>query len=141
MEIVRRADADSVNLYSGELVTLNDSTSNKVLHCNGTLNQPLLFWFSQRSPLPPGDYNITIRAKINSTDGGFRVDLSDEEGQDILLSKDFSSIDFVENQWINLTVSFRNMLPLPDFEIKTVLLPQNADLYVDYVEVRQIVPK
>jgi uncharacterized membrane protein len=131
-------DTGSLNLYSGELVTSTNSTSNKVLHCNGTLEQPLMFWFSQRSPLPPGDYNITMKTKINSTDETFRVDVCADEGQNILLSGNFSSTDIVKDQWTNFTVSFRSALPLADFEIKTVLFPGNVDIYLDYVEVRQI---
>jgi uncharacterized membrane protein len=134
-------DFGSLNLYSGELVTLPNSTSSRVLHCNGTFEQPLMFWFSPRNPLPSGDYTITMKAGINRTDGVFRVDICADGGQNILQSKNFSLTDFgKDQQWTNLAISFRTAQPLADFEIRTILLPGNADIYLDYVEVRQIEP-
>jgi uncharacterized membrane protein len=134
-------DFGSLNLYSGELVTLPNSTSNKVLHCNGTFEQPLMFWFSPRNPLSPGEYAITMKAGINGTDGAFRVDMCSDRGQNTLISKNFSSTDFAKDQqWTNLTVSFHTVQPIPDFEVRTILLPGNADIYLDYFEVRQIEP-
>jgi uncharacterized membrane protein len=134
-------DFGSLGLYGGELMTLPNSTSSKVLHCNGTFQQPLMFWFSPRNPLPPGDYNITVKAGINRTDEVFRVDMCVNGGRDILLSKNFSSTDFVKDQqWTNLTISFRTAQPVADFEVRTILFPGNADIYLDYVEFRQINP-
>jgi uncharacterized membrane protein len=134
-------DYSSLNLYAGELVKLPNSTSLKVLHCNGTFEEPLMFWYSPRNPLPPGEYNITLRARINRTDVTFGVDVCADSGQKILLSKNFSATDFAKDQeWTNLTIPFHAAQPLADFEVKTVLFPEKADIYLDYVDVKQINP-
>ena len=132
---------DSLGLYAGELTTSPNSTRDYVLHYNGTFEQPLMFWYGPRNPLPPGDYNITMRLRINGTDQSFGVDVCADKGQSILLSKNFSSTDFAEDrEWMNLTISFHTAQPIADFEVKTTLFPENADIYLDYVEVNQINP-
>jgi uncharacterized membrane protein len=134
-------DYSSLNLYTGELTKSPNSTSEKVLHCNGTFEESLMFWYSPRNPLPPGDYNITMKVRINITDVTFGVDVCADSGQKILLSKNFSSTDFAKDQeWTNLTILFYTAQPLADFEVKTVLFPEKADIYLDYVDVKQINP-
>ncbi len=132
---------DSLNLYAGELTKSPNSTGDKVLHFNGTFEQPLMFWYGPRNPLPPGDYNITMRVKINGPDESFGVDVCADNGQSILLSKNFSSTDFAgDREWMNLAISFHNAQPIADFEVKTILFPEKADIYLDYVEVNQVNP-
>lgn len=136
-----RYDYNSLNLYSGELTKSPNSTSDFVLHCNGSFEHSVMFWYSPRHPLPPGDYNITIRVRINGTGELFGVDVCADSGQNVLLSKNFSSMEFVqEPEWTNLTIQFDTAQPLADFEVRTVLFPERADIYLDYVDLRQINP-
>jgi uncharacterized membrane protein len=134
-----RYDYNSLNLYSGDLTTSLNSTSDMVLHYNGSFGHSLMFWYSPRNPLPPGDYNITMRMKVNGTDELFGVDVCTDTGQNVILSENFSSTDFVQQaQWTNLTIQFHNTQPLADFEVRAVCFSGKANIYLDYVDVDQI---
>jgi uncharacterized membrane protein len=134
-------DYNSLDLYSGELTTSPNSTSDLVLYYNGSLGQSPIFWYSPSVPLPPGDYNITMRVKISGTGELFGVNICTDSGQNILLSKNFSAAEFAqEPEWTNVTITFHTSAALADFEVRAVCFPGTADMYLDYVTVDQINP-
>jgi len=132
---------NSLTLYSGELTTSPNSTSDMVLYYNGSLGQSPMFCYSPRVPLPPGDYNITMRVKISGTGELFGVNICTDSGQNILLSKNFSSTEFTqEPEWTNVTIQFHTSAALADFEVRAVCFPGMASMYLDYVNINQINP-
>jgi hypothetical protein len=134
-------DYNSLDLYSGELTTSPNSTNDFVLYYNGSFGQSPIFWYSPRIPLPPGDYNITMRVKISGTGELFGVNVCTDSGQNILLSKNFSATEFApEPEWTNVTITFHTSAALADFEVRAVCFPGTADMYLDYVTVDQINP-
>lgn len=134
-------DYNSLGLYSGELTKSSNSTSDLVLHYNGSFGQSPMFWYGPRVPLPPGDYNITMRTKINGTGELFGITICTDSGQKVLLSKNFSSMEFAQQQdWMNLTIPFHTDEPLSDFELRAVCFTGTADMYLDYFSVDQINP-
>ena len=134
-------DYNSLELYSGELVKVPNSTSDMVLYYNGSFGQSPLFWYGPRIPLPPGDYNVTMRIRINGTGELFGISICTDGGQSVLLSKNFSSTEFAQKQdWMNVTISFHADEPLDDFELRAVCFPGTANMYLDYFTVDQIDP-
>jgi uncharacterized membrane protein len=132
-------DYNSISLYSGELTQSPNSTSDFVLYYNGSFGQSPMFCYSPRVPLPPGDYNITMRVKINGTGELFGVNICTDSGQNILLSKNFSSTEFVQQpDWMTLTIPFYTNQPLADFEVRLVCFPGTVDMYLDYINIYQI---
>jgi uncharacterized membrane protein len=134
-------DHNSLSLYSGELTTSSNSTSDLVLHYNGSFGQSPMFWYGPRVPLPPGDYNITMRIKISGTGELFGINVCTNGGQNILLSKNFSASKFAqEPEWTNVTIPFQSSAALADFEVRAVCFPGTVDMYLDYISVNQINP-
>jgi len=134
-------DYNSLGLYSGELTKSPNSTSNLVLYYNGSFGQSPMFWYSPRVPLPPGDYNITLRVKISGNGELFGINICTDGGQNILLSKNFSSAEFAQElEWTNVTIPFHTRAALADFEVRAVCFPGTANMYLDYVTVDQINP-
>ena len=134
-------DYKSLGLYSGELTKSPNSTSDLVLHYNGSFGQSPMFWYGPRIPLSPGDYNAIMRIRINGTGELFGIDICTDSGQKVLLSKNFSSTEFAQQQdWMNLTIPFHTDEPLDDFELRAVCFPRTADMYLDYFSVDQINP-
>jgi uncharacterized membrane protein len=135
-------DYNSLNLYSGELTKSPNSTSNLVLHYNGSIGESLMFWHSPRLPLPPGDYNLTLKLRINGTGELFGIDACTDNGQNVLLSENFSSTEFPQqSDWTNVTIPFDTTQPLADFELRAVCFPGTANMYVDYLTLDQTNPR
>jgi len=134
-------DYNSLSLYSGELTKSPNSTSELVLYYNGSFGESPMFWYSSRVPLPPGDYNITMRIKISGTGELFGINICTESGQNILLSKNFSAAEFAQApEWTNVTIPFYTNAPLADFEVRAICFPGTASMYLDYLTVDQINP-
>lgn len=134
-------DYKNLGLYSGELVNLHNSTSDLVLHYNGSLGQSPLFWYGPSIPLSTGYYNVTLKIKINGTGELFRVDICTDNGQKVLLSENFSSTEFAQQQdWTNFTIVFHADEPLSDFGLRVVCFPGTVDMYLDYLRLDQINP-
>lgn len=136
-----RYDYTGISLYTGEFTKLPNSTSYAVLHCNGTFERSTILWHSLRNPLPPGDYNITMRVRTNGTGESLGVDICTDSGQNILMSRNFSSTEFAqEPEWTNLTILFSAPQPLSDFEVRAICFSGRVDIYLDYVDIHQISP-
>jgi uncharacterized membrane protein len=134
-------DYTNLALYSGELVTVNDSKSALVLHFNGTLGYAPVFWYGPRSVLPPGIYNVTLRLRVNGTGQLFTLNVCSDDGQNVILQKALTDKDFAaSNTWENQTLTINLDKPLVDFEVRAVAVSSQADIMLDYIEVRQITP-
>jgi uncharacterized membrane protein len=129
----------NLTLYVGEVVADLNSTSVNVLHFNGSLGESPIFWYSPRTILPPGIYAVTLRMRIKGIGELFTVDLCSNNGQTILKSRIFSHMDVMSNNvWANYTFCLELEQPFVDFEIRAVNLSVNVDLYLDYIEVKQL---
>lgn len=134
-------DYTSLAIYSGELATINDSSSRLVLHFNGTLGNTPMFWYGPRSLLPPGTYNVTLRLRVNGTGSLFTLNICSNDGQNIILQKVLTGSDFVaSNTWQNQTFTINLDKPLVDFEVRAVDVSGQADIMLDYINVKQIIP-
>jgi uncharacterized membrane protein len=133
-------DYTNLAIYSGELIKVNDSRSTLVLHFNGTLGYAPLFWYGPRSLLPPGIYNVTLRLRVNGTGQLFTLNVCSDDGQNVILQKAFADKDFAaSNTWENQTITINLDKPLEDFEVRAKVSSQ-ADVMLDYIDVRQITP-
>ena len=131
------------NLYSGEIVEDSTSKSKRVLYFNGSRGPSQLFWYSPRTLLPPGNYLITLGLQVNGTynkiDEIFTVEVCSNEGRSVLRSKTFFGRNFASsNGWVNQTLYLTLDKPLLDFEVRTVDVSSQANIYFDYIEVRDI---
>jgi uncharacterized membrane protein len=136
-----RYDYNRLSLFAGELIQFPNSSSSLVAHFNETFGHSLMFWYGPSDPLPSGNYNIIMRLRVNGSGELFRVDLCTDGWQQVLFSKNFSSTDFVQQpDWINQTLPLSVTQPLPDFELRTIYGSGKADIYLDYIEVKQISP-
>jgi hypothetical protein len=82
-----------------------------------------------------------MRVKITGTGELFGVNICTDSGQNILLSKNFSSTEFTqEPEWTNVTIQFHTSAALADFEVRAVCFPGMTSMYLDYVNIKQINP-
>jgi uncharacterized membrane protein len=136
-----RYDYSSLALYSGQTTVVPDSISKFVLHFNGTFGGSPVFWYGPRSLLPPGDYNVTLRLRVNGTGQLFSVDICSNLGQNILMSKTFFGYEIKnETVWFDQPFYVALDKPLVDFEVRAVNVSGKADIYLDYIDVKQINP-
>ena len=136
-----RYDYNGLTLYSGEIVEVPNSTSKMVMHINGLSAPSPMFWYGPRSLLPPGSYNVTLRLNVNGTGEIFTVQICTDNGSNILRSKTFSA-DNLERKgnWTDQTFQLDLEKPLVDFEVRGVNISPNADIYLDYIDVKQVNP-
>ncbi|MEM2337881.1 MAG: DUF2079 domain-containing protein [Candidatus Bathyarchaeia archaeon] len=128
---------NNLNVYAGEIVINSDATSANVLHFNGSMGPAPLFWSSPRTLLPPGNYTVSLRMKINGTGELFKVELCCNGGQNVLESKQFYDFNVALNSWKIYDVYFSVTHPLTDFEIRAVDMTKNVDVYLDCIEITQ----
>lgn len=133
----------SLFLYSGEKIEDPDSISKTIMHFNGESGSSPLFWFGPRCLLPPGNYSITLRLKVDaieiSSSEIFTVEFCSSNGQDILISKTFFDSDLSNSAtWENRTINISLDKPLVDFETRAVNISSPVHIYLDYIEVKQI---
>ena len=109
---------------------------------NGSSGASPIFWYGPRDMLPPGEYNITLRLKFNLTSifasEIFSLEICSDDGQSIFVSETFDGDFAVKEVWFNQTFSLSLDRPLIDFEIRAVSVSNNVELYLDYIEVKQI---
>lgn len=129
---------NSLNLYAGEVTTDLNATNRNILHFNGSLGSAPLFWSSPRALLPPGNYTVSLRMKLNGTGELFRVELCCNKGQSVLKTKVYCSSDVVSGSWAFYSINFSVEQPLVDFEIRAVDMTENVNVYLDYIEVEQL---
>jgi hypothetical protein len=134
-------DYTTLSLYSGEITSSLGSSKPLVLHFNGSGGYSPMFWYSPRSLLPPGQYSVTLRLRINGTGELFTANICSNNGQSILASKTFSANSYAGAvNWSNHTFTLVLDKPLLDFEVRAVNLYGEADIYLDYIDVKQIEP-
>jgi hypothetical protein len=134
-----RYDYTVLSLYCGEITETPNSMSRFVLYFNGSLGSSPLFWHGPRSLLPSGKYNVTLRLKINGTGEMFTTNICSNNGQTVLASETFSAGSYTRvSVWSNHTFTLILDKPLVDFEIRTINLSDQADVFLDYIDVRQI---
>lgn len=132
-------DYKNLNLYSGEVVKAQNSSSDYVLHFKATSGYSPLFWYDPGSLLYPGTYNMTVRLKISGENGTCAMDFCAENGSKLLRTETFSSNASDPNaEWISRTFNITLSTPLTDFEVRAVSLPGNVDIYLDCIELMQI---
>lgn len=128
----------SLNLHTGEITSDQEALNTNVLHFNGSHGSSPIFWSSQQTPLPPGNYVVTFRMKIYGIGRLFTIELCTNNGQNILQSKIFNGLEVTLGVWMDYTLYFSCDQPLEDFQIRTAYLQENVDLYLDYVEIKQL---
>lgn len=132
-------DYRNLNFYNGEVVRVQNSSNDFVLHFKATSGYSPLFWYDPGSLLFPGTYNVTVRLKISWENGTCAVDFCADNGTKILKTEMFSLDSSGSNaQWISRTFKMIVDAPLTDFEARAISLPGNADMYLDYIELVQI---
>jgi len=130
-------------LYSGEVIEDSNSTSGSVMHFYGNSTISPMFWYGPRSILPPGTYNITLRLKVDSSKilSGeiLTIEVCFNHGQTILISKNILHSDYSSSsKWFNKVIGVSLDYPLIDFEIRAVNITNQANVYLDYIDVVQI---
>ena len=130
----------NINIYSGELTQDPDAIADNVIHFAETT---LINWHSHRSLLPPGNYNLTMRLKIQTeildNDAALIVEVVSANGNNILATETIHKQDFEDNsQWQYQTFKFTSSTALVDFEIRSRAISSSVDFYLDYMEVVQI---
>ncbi len=128
---------NNLNVYAGEITIDPNATNLNVLHFNGSMGYSPLFFSSPRSLLPPGNYTVYLKMKINGTGELFRIELCCNKGQNVLITKQFSHVDVVCNSWKTYTISFSTTQFLIDFEIRAVNMAKNVEVYLDSIKVIQ----
>jgi hypothetical protein len=132
-------DYRSLTLYSGETIEDTNSTSGTVLYFNGSSGHSPMFWYGPRSVLPPGKYTVTLRLKINGTGEIFTVEFCSNNGHHVLASETFFDSDLAcKAVWVNQTFPLDLDNPLVDFEVRAANVSTQADIYLDYIDIRQI---
>ncbi len=134
---------NNLTLYSGEIVDDINSTSGSVLFFVGSSGPSPMFWYGPRTLLPPGEYNITIRLKVNVTNTMenelLTTQICMDNGQKTLITRTFFASEFVEKAtWTNQTFYINLDEPLIDFEVRAVNVSNQANIHLDYIEVKQI---
>ncbi len=134
---------NNLYLYSGERIEDPSSKSETVMYINGESGPSPLFWFGPRCLLPPGNYSITLRLKVDATEVSFTeiftLELCSSGGQDILISKTFLDSDFSSSPiWENRTINISLNRPIVDFEVRASNISGHADIYLDFIDVKQI---
>jgi hypothetical protein len=82
-----------------------------------------------------------MRMRINGTGELFTASVCAVNGQEILASKTFSANSYARIvSWSNYTIVLDIDKPLSDFEVRAANLSDKADIYVDYVDAKQIGP-
>jgi len=131
-----RYDHHSLILYSGELVPTAESSSDLVLHFNGSLGDSPMFWYGPRTLLPPGKYDVTLRLQVKGSNDLFTVNLCSDNGQSTIASETYSSTSpMTMAVWLNWKLQIVVNKPLLDFEVRAVNVSRNADIYLDYIQV------
>jgi uncharacterized membrane protein len=134
-----RYEYSDLSLYSGEVIRVPNSSSSLVLHITGSNTSTPMFWYSPRSLLLPGEYNVTLRFRFSGIGEIFTVDICSNGGQTILASRIFFDSDSVNrDEWMSLTFHISLDEPLTDFEIRAINISNHADIYFDYFEIEQI---
>jgi len=132
-------DYRSLTLYSGEIMEDPNSTSGTVLYFNGCSGYSPMFWYGPRSILPPGKYNVTLRLKINGTGEIFTIEFCSKNGQHILASETlFDSNTTSKAGWVNQTFYLNLDNPIVDFEVRAMNVSPQAEIYLDYIDIKQI---
>ena len=132
-------DYRSLTLYSGEIMEDPNSTSGTVLYFNGCSGYSPMFWYGPRSILPPGKYNVTLRLKINGTGEIFTIEFCSKNGQHILASETlFDSNTTSKAVWVNQTFYLNLDNPIVDFEVRAMNVSPQAEIYLDYIDIKQI---
>lgn len=135
-------DYRSLTLYSGEIMEDPNSTSGTVLYFNGCSGYSPMFWYGPRSILPPGKYNVTLRLKINGTGEIFTIEFCSKNGQHILASETlFDSNTTSKAVWVNQTFYLNLDNPIVDFEVRAMNVSPQAEIYLDYIDIKQIILK
>lgn len=129
---------NNLNLYSGEIAKDLKSTNIYVLYFNGSLGPAPMFWSSPRTLLPPGNYTVILRMKINGTGELFKIELCHNNGRSVLKLKQFTRFDTAPNSWEIYFIHFSIEQPLVDFEIRAVNMTENVDVWLDYIQVKQL---
>jgi uncharacterized membrane protein len=129
----------NLNLYAGEIIADSSATNTYILHFNGAQGGAPLFWSSPRTPLPSGNYTVSLMMKIINGSGDlFKVEICSNNGQKVLKSKVFSDHDVKHNSWMLYSINFGTEYPLVDFEIRAVNITEGVDIFLDYIEVKQL---
>jgi uncharacterized membrane protein len=140
-----RYNYQALILYTGDWVTEPNSTSRVVLYFNGSFDYSPLFWYGPRTLLPPADYNITLRLKADSPEIDMfpllTVEVCSEDGNNVFISKTIVTNELVgRNIWTDYTISISLAAPLVDFEIRAVNVSSQVAIFLDYIDVKQIIP-
>jgi len=129
----------NLNLYAGEIIADSRAMNTYILYFNGTQGGAPLFWSSPRTLLPPGNYTVLLRMKINGTSDLFTVEICSNNGQKILKSKTFTEHNIIHGSWMFYSINFNTEYPLIDFEIRAVNIAKGVDICLDYIEIKQLV--
>jgi hypothetical protein len=141
---IARYDYQTLTLYTGDWATEPNSTSRVVLYFNGSFDYSPLFWYGPRTILPPAKYNITLRLKADFPEINMfpllAVEVCSRDGNNVFISKTIVADELVgKNTWTNYTLSISLVTPLVDFEVRAVNVSSQAAVFLDYIEVRQII--
>jgi len=130
------------HLYNARILKDPNSTSEEVVYFGGSLGSSPISWFSRRSLLPPGTYNVTLKFRVNTTSGTnemFTVEICSNSGQNILASRTFQNDNLKNNTtWRSETVNFTVTRPLSDFEVRAVNVSEQVGILLDYIEIEQV---
>lgn len=138
-----RYDFQSLALYSGNIVADPKATSTSVMYFNGSHGPSPMFWYSPRSLMPPGVYNITTKLKVDTQNiTGSEILLLEacsNKGQNLLISQALIADELTSSDiWKDYVFSINLDQPLIDFEIRGVKASSQAEIYLDYIDVTQV---
>ena len=133
-----RYDSSSLTPYDAEVTTVSNSTSAAVLYFNSSSKPSPVSWYGPRTPLPSGEYNVTLRLKTNSTGNLFTVEICSNNGENLLLVKNVTANAAQKSTWFDYTLNINLDAPLSDFEVRALNVSSSGGIYLDYIDINQI---
>jgi len=134
---------NSRSLYTSSLTVYDPtSLSGEVLWHRAYSNETT-FWYGPYITLPPGNYTVTFRLKINRKVSGpiLTLDVARNLGKEILVERQLFAQNFSHiNAWEDFTLEFKLSKLCSAIEFRGLNPSNSTDIYLDFITVRQTAP-
>ena len=130
-------DYKKLILDNGEIIQDPTANSDRVLY-HSKYDPQGTFWFGPYVTLPPGNYTVTFRLKVDELGKGHLItlDVATDIGSKILASYDVDLSEFsIAGTWKNFKLNLFLPKPTEKIEFRGMNVSNLTGLYLDYVEV------
>lgn len=128
-------------LEAGSLV-LDPSTGRVVLASDTKRPFHPFWWHGPWVSLPPGDYIVTFRLKIEDEVDGYLLTLlvTKEGGTHVIARKQVHGFELSPREWTDIKLRFSLREPQAGIEFLGVVPSNITKIYLDYIHIEQISP-